>query len=241
MDNLQFNNENQNSVKPDNKKIITYAVIGVAAVVAVIIVVSIFSSIFGGSYKTPIKKAVALVNKKVENDLDYAKYSSLESYYEYLELSEELLDEDDDEYEEYLDELAEEYGDNFKVKFKISDVEKADKDDLKDFQKEYEELYEEIGDLADDTLDYLEEYWDEEDLSSKEQKKLKKAFEKYVDECEKLKITAAYEVELECTIKGSEDDDDFELEDIIIAKVNGEWVFLSGAITPKTIYYSVMD
>ena len=43
MDNLQFNNENQNAPqKPDQHQIIKYGVIAVVAIVALILIVSLF-------------------------------------------------------------------------------------------------------------------------------------------------------------------------------------------------------
>lgn len=241
MDNLQFDNEGQNSaIKPDKKQLTKYAVIGGMAVVALIVIIVIFNALFGSSYKTPIKKSMALINKHAENNLDYSKYSNLKSMYEYQKLNEEIMDGDDDEYEEYIDELADEFGDNFKVKYKIAKAKKLDKDDLEDLADDIEEYYEELADESDDTLDTLEEVWDEEDVSSKDQKKLEKAYKKYIKECGKLKITAAYEVKLECKIKGSEDSAEFKLKDVIIIKVNGEWVFRGGSLTPSTIYYKTI-
>lgn len=237
MDNLQFNNQNQNTnaVKLDKDKLIKYGVIAACAVVVLIIVIALFNAIFGSSYKTPIKKTIQLINKKSEASLDYRKYSALDTQYEFAVMYYEAMDEDDDAYEDYIEALEDEFGDNYKIKYKITDADKLSSKKLEDLEEEIADSYEEEADDADETLELYEELWDEEDISSKNQKKLTKAFEKYIKECEKVKVTAAYKVDLECTIKGSEGDEDFEIEDLIIAKVNGEWIFTNSAINPYTI------
>ncbi len=34
---------------------------------------------------------------------------------------------------------------------------------------------------------------------------------------------------------GDEDEEDFKIKDLVIAKVNGEWIFVSGRLNPSTI------
>ncbi|MBP3338298.1 MAG: hypothetical protein J6L69_02710 [Lachnospiraceae bacterium] len=254
MDNLQFNNQNQNLSNNNNgnNNIVKYAVMGVGALVAIIVVVLVFSVLFGGGYKKPIKAADKALDKHKIDSYEYADYTSLKSYREYVELKNELLDEDDheDAYEETIEELEDEFGSKFKVKIKITDKEKLDKDDRKDIADGLEDYYESTVDNEDDSLDYLEELCDEEDVSSKDFKKLKKAYEAYIKDLKKIKVSKAYELKLEVTIKGKEDEDDFKIKNLIVAKVNGEWVYVSevgedlyafgGGINPTTVYWNTM-
>lgn len=235
MDNLQFNNENQ---APQNgglgkDKIVKLAVAGVAALVLIVLIVVLFTSLFGGGYKKAIKAQIKLVNKQVEDGLEYGKYGATSEEYAIEKLlcdySEDYLeDQYEKSYEDAVDYLKDEFGRNYKIKFKVAEAEKMEKDDVADIQEYFEDAYEDYeDDWEDEWDDSLEEYYEDEyDLSSKELKKVKAAYEKYAKSMSKVKVSSVYEVELECTIKGSEDDDEFDM-DVMVAKVNGDWVFLS--------------
>ncbi len=237
MDNLQFNNQNQNtnSIKLSKEQLIKYGIIAACVVVVLIIVIALFNAIFGSSYKTPIKKTMELVNIKTEEAIEYRKYSSLDTQYELAKLHLEVIGDDGHTYEDYIDALKEEFGSNYKVKYKITDADKLSSKKLENLAEELADIYEEEADDSEEILDDYEDLWDDEDVSSKDQKKLTKAFNKYIKECEKVKLTVAYKVDLECTIKGSDGKEEFEIENIVIAKVNGEWIFVDGMINPYVI------
>ncbi len=264
MDNLQFNNENQTPQNAglDKDKIIKLAVAGVAAVVLVVLIVVLFTSLFGGGYKKAIKSQIKLINKQTEDGLEYQKYSSIENGYDITkmlcEYSEEYLEDNYEEnYEDAVDYLKDEFGRNYKITYKIAEAEKMEKDDVADIQEYFEEAWEDADeDFEDEWEDYYEEYYEEEyDLSSKELKKVEAAMEKYYKAtAKKVKVSAVYEVELECKIKGSEDSEEFDLDDIMVAKVNGDWVFLyeggddddkywgmTTGITPVSVVYAIED
>ena len=95
MENMQFNNQEQNT-KPNNNKTVMIIGIAAAAVVALIVLIALISTVFGGGYKKVIKNSISLVNKKNESSLAYSEFSELKEQYEYSQLSAEIFDEDDD-------------------------------------------------------------------------------------------------------------------------------------------------
>lgn len=234
MENMEFNNQAQNT-KPNNNKTVMIIGIAAAAVVALIVLIALISTVFGGGYKKVIKNSMSLVNKKNESSLAYSEFSELKEQYEFSQLSAEIFDEDDDQYEEYIEALEEEFGDDYKITYKFHKAEKMDKDDLEDLNDELEDEAEDYLDLEDDVMDSIEDLCDEEDISSKDQKKLEKAMEKVFKAYDGIKISAAYEVTLKCEIKGDDGEEEFKIKDLIVAKVNGDWVLYQGSITPYTI------
>ncbi len=233
MENMQFNNATENS-KPKNKMVM-YAGIGGAAVIALIVIIAVFSSIFGGGYKKVIKESIKLVNKKVEGDLAYQEYTQIKEMREYNKLSMEIFDQDDEQWESYVEALEDEFGDDYKVTYKISKSKKLKDDDLDDVVDAIEDKYDAYADMEDTILDSIEYLCDEEDISSKDQKKLEKQHEKVIKAYDDVKVSAAYEVTLKCTIKGDDGEEDFKIKDVIIAKVNGEWILADKNLNPSSI------
>lgn len=242
MDNFESNNNVEQTPVNNNKKALIYAGAAAGALVVLILLIVLLSSVFGGSYKKPIKKSIALINKKVENDLEYSKWCQSALDQELMEVRADIIksykEDAEETYEDAIDELKDQFGNNFKIKYKIKDADKMDKDDLEEMQDDLEEYIEYLEDSEDTVMDRIDDLCDEEDISSSKQKKLEKAYENYFKKIGKSKITAAYEVELECTIKGSEDEEDFDLE-VIIVKLNGDWILYGGGITPREILYSL--
>ncbi len=108
------------------------------------------------------------------------------------------------------------------------------------------ELKEEAEESWEDTLEYLEEEYgknikikikvtDSKKLSDKKLDDLKDAIHDNYDEIAKKSITAAYELDVEMTIKGSEDEDDNETE-LISVKVGGKWYLCDNSGEFYTIY-----
>ncbi len=63
------------------------------------------------------------------------------------------------------------------------------------------------------------------EVSEDEVDDMMSAYDDVVELYEDIKISAAYEVEVEFVIKGEDEEDDFEL-DLVIAKVDGNWIMI---------------
>lgn len=232
----------------DNKTI--FAAVGAVAAVVVIVLVVILASVFGSNYKTPIKKMVKLLNKKTENSVDYLALNSAPYDVSYTKTHISVLEKYDDytddygkskdAYEDLIDEFEEDYGDDYKITIKkIKNVDKMDKDDLKDIQDDIREAYEDkddIEDAVDDMKDSLEYYEDEYDVSSKDTKKLVKAYEKAIKAQAKAKVSKGYEVTVEFKIKGEDGHASYKAKNVQVLKINGKWVIYNG-LTPSSLYY----
>ena len=227
----------------DNKKNNVIVKIA-AAVVAVVVVILLISSLFGSSYKDPVKKLVKLCNKKEESSIEYNYINQPKFLADYTKTYEEILaksDYDDDyknTYEYVFDDWEDTYGEDFKVKLvKIKDVEKMDKDDIKDYQdsmREYVEDKDDREDLVDDMKDSLEYYEDNYDLSKKDSKKILSAYKKMLKKMAKVKISKGYEMDIEIKIKGEDGKAEFKEKHVEIIKVDGDWIFVN-SYTPSTL------
>ena len=227
----------------DNKKNNVIVKIA-AAVAAVVVVILLISSLFGSSYKDPVKKLVKLCNKKEESSIEYNYINQPKFLADYTKTYEEILaksDYDDDyknTYEYVFDDWEDTYGEDFKVKLvKIKDVEKMDKDDIKDYQesmREYVEDKDDREDLVDDMKDSLEYYEDNYDLSKKDSKKILSAYKKMLKKMAKVKISKGYEMDIEIKIKGEDGKAEFKEKQVEIIKVDGDWIFVN-SYTPSTL------
>ena len=227
----------------DNKKNNVIVKIA-AAVAAVVVVILLISSLFGSSYKDPVKKLVKLCNKKEESSIEYNYINQPKFLADYTKTYEEILaksDYDDDyknTYEYVFDDWEDTYGEDFKVKLvKIKDVEKMDKDDIKDYQesmREYVEDKDDREDLVDDMKDSLEYYEDNYDLSKKDSKKILSAYKKMLKKMAKVKISKGYEMDIEIKIKGEDGKAEFKEKHVEIIKVDGDWIFVNSH-TPSTL------
>ena len=123
----------------DNSKL-KKLIIPVAAGVVALIVVLIL--IFGGSYKTPIKKYFDAIESGSGSKLQscysfYVKAAKAEG-----DSSSEIKEEYKERAEEMNESYAEKYGDNFKIKYKIKDIDEWDKEDVKDREEMINEIFE---------------------------------------------------------------------------------------------------
>ena len=210
----------------------------VIIVVFIFIVVAMFFS--GMGYKKPVKKSIGLINKRVEDSLTYRKYSTLDAQYDFSELYANIMDDKDDTYARYIESLEEKYGDDFKVSYKIAEADKLDEKSLKELETEIISICNSQRDSSEETLATYEAIWNSAELTSKEHKKLKKSFGKYIEECSDVDVTSAYKVGLDCKIKGSEGKDEFDVQGLIVAKVNGKWIIVEGAINPYVALVGTM-
>jgi len=207
----------------------------VAFLAFVIVLVVIISS--SGSYMTPMKDYIKLVNKK---STDYVKLeTALEPDFR-AKASKALYDVEamEDQIEDYTDDLEDMYEaiddefDKWKIGFKAKEKEKLSKKKLKDLQEALDEYYdsyiESYVDQLEDTLDdddALEEFADEVDMSEKEAKAYIKSMIKYYETYEDVKITAGYEVKGRFTIKADKEKWESDTVRVLFIKINGDWAY----------------
>ena len=134
---------------PNNSKTIGkgLAVMGAGLVAGVVIIALVFSAVFGGGYKKPIKDYVKAMNnhdtkKMLSVVLPESKMKELKK-----EMKDSIIDWDafldkmDDSIEEAMEELEDDYGKNVKFSAKILDKEKLKGDELEEIQEEYEDEF----------------------------------------------------------------------------------------------------
>lgn len=208
--------------------------IGIGAGVAAILALILCLSIFTNTYKTPIRLLEATLNNKkasAQMNKEAAQYNGLcEKEYKKIAKIMKKSDSYDDaleSYEESIEYKKENYGDNFKIKYKITDKEKLDKDELKDIQKairsEGKSYYNYYSDL--DSEDY-EDIADNLDISKAQARELAKQYKSIGKTLKSAKVTKGFRLTVTKIITGSELDEPIEQEDIeiYVYKVNGRWV-----------------
>lgn len=208
--------------------------IGIGAGVAAILALILCLSIFTNTYKTPIRLLEATLNNKkasAQMTKEAAQYNGL-CEKEYKKIAKimkksDSYDEALESYEESIEYKKENYGDNFKIKYKITDKEKLDKDELKDIQKairsEGKGYYNYYSDL--ESEDY-EDIADSLDISKSQARELAKQYKSIGKTLKSAKVTKGFRLTVTKIITGSELDEPIEQEDIEICvyKVNGRWV-----------------
>lgn len=215
-------------------KMVKYGVVSLAVVVLLIIVIVLLNA---KSYKTPIKSSIKLLNQKTMNEESYIQCYTFDSYYDYIIMEEEFLGGDTEEYKGYIDDFEIEYGSKYKIKYDIIEAKEVDSKTFNEISEAMKSIAKQISEEGNVKLEEKQKAWEKEDLTDKQVKKLEKAYEKYIEKCSDLEVTLAYEVDIECKIKGNGKSDTFEIKNIVIAKVNGQWMIYSGYITPGTVHY----
>lgn len=211
-----------------------------AALIVLILAIAVLPNLFGGSYKTPVKNLISMQSQKkadpeerfVNSMGGYGK-SELKKMYKILSSSDNFDDykEDlEDNYEDFLDNMEDEYGKRWKLSYKIEDKDKLDKDDLKDAKDMIKSTGSALADWADGILDMdnddLKDTADEMGLKKDDLKKLAQIAKDLGKKLKKAKVTAGYDLEVNIRIKGSDDEDDNDI-DMTVVKVDGKWVSLS--------------
>ncbi len=206
------------------------------AVVALIVLIILISSAANG-YKKPVNQLVSLANKRSTNVVAYmecatpkfvsSSFKSLMGCIKGGDAKKELEGTIKDAFEDAWDDAEDEFGKNWKISIEWKDADKlSDKklDDLKDqwenladmvekFELDDEDNWESISDMLDDKYD-----------SSLNTKQAASIMEKFVKQLGDAKIQAAYNVDLKLTIRGKDGKDTTKIEDLIIVKVNGQWI-----------------
>lgn len=212
-----------------DKKIVTIAAAAVAAVVLLIIIAAVAGS---GSYKTPVKELVKLINKQ---STDVFAYKELEDpiQADYLRDAYSILKKNKDYkegFEEKREDIAELYEDIKGFKITSCDFVKAEPMKSKElraikgdqFDSDlYEAMIEEIDDM--DKGDY-EDLAEGLDISVSDAKKFAKKTVTYLKALGKADVSKGYVVTLRFYGKFEDEDDKTEkIEEIQIIKVNGKW------------------
>jgi len=115
----------------------------------------------------------------------------------------------------------------------------APKDYWDEYDIDVDEMIEEYEDSYDEMVEYLEEKYgknvkfkikitDKEKMDSDDVKDLAKVLADKYDFIKKKDVKKAYELELEMTIKGKDDEDSND-EDVIAVKIKGNWYLISSS------------
>ncbi len=124
--------------------------------------------------------------------------------------------------------------------------EDIDVDDVVEGYEEYhEEFLENLEDEYGDDVKLSYDFKDSKKMDKDDLEDLAESISDNYDYIDEDDVTAAYEVELETTIKGDDDDDEDDME-LIVAKIGGDWYVMSGnsfyaqylALTAGAVDYS---
>ncbi|MCM1187167.1 MAG: hypothetical protein NC251_10745 [Lachnoclostridium sp.] len=203
---------------------------GAAAVVLVLLVVLVASLMGSGSYKTPVKDLVKLINKQSTDAFAYMELTDpistdyTRSVYNILKKNEDMKEEFDD----LKNDIADFYEDiaGFKItKCDFVASKEMKKKDLRSIEDSVsssylEDLIEEIDEM--DNADY-EDMADELDISKSDAKKFAKETKSYLKTLSKIKVTKGYEVTIRFYGKYDGETDKTDKIDVRIIKVNGKW------------------
>lgn len=216
--------------KPAKKAPIALIAGGAAAAVVVVLAVLIVSLMGSGSYKTPIKTLVNLINKQSTDAFAYQELIDPIAT-DYTRNLYNILKKNDDVKENFSDmksDLADFYKDidGFKItKCDFVAAKEMKSKDLRDIQKSInndyiDDMIEEIDEM--DKGDY-EDMADDLDISVGDAKKVAKATKSYLQTLRKVKVTKGYEVTIRIYGKYQGDTDKTDKMDVQVIKVNGKW------------------
>lgn len=214
-----------------------YWKLGAIVLAVVLVAVLLFSG--GNSYKTPIELQEDMMNAKTaEKMLDrYVEMlnglgqDEMEDILKIMKKTEEY-DTAEDMLVLTLDTLRENAGEKYKVRLTPKDKEKADGENLEYMQERIDALAEEFADRAEYMEENMTDVQDELDLSSKDIKKLVKAYKKLAKIFDKAKVTKVYDVEVKTKITGSALDEAMKGEQTYrVYKIGGRWISEEALLT----------
>ncbi len=210
----------------------------VLTIVIMLVILFLKSCFFGSDYKTPLDDMVKMINKRQTNidkvaDVVIPEILS-DSYDEIIDVlksnkeykkdfktfyTKDLPDAAEDLYDDFFDEMEDIYGKNPKISYEIKDKEKLDKEEKEAIAK----IYSLFTKLSSGVIDCIEALEDCTELTEKDIKKLIKQVEALEKKLDKFKVSSGYLLNVKLTIKGK-DKKDSEKMDIVVIKVNGEWM-----------------
>lgn len=114
------------------------------------------------------------------------------------------------------DNLEDEYGKGVKFSYKVTDKKKLNKDK----REAISDAYSSFADVSSGVSDAIGEH---SELSDKDIDKLQKTADQFMKKLEKFKVKSGYHLDVDVTVQGK-DDDNTEDIDVVIIKVEGEWM-----------------
>ncbi len=223
-------------IKAVPKKLWIMAGAAIAALIAIIVAISLFTN----TYKAPIKVMQKQANAKSYtnsfqsmrdslNGIAKSEIKAIEKLYKKTDEYKDNIADMKEDFKDGIEELKDEYGKNYKITYKIEDKEKLEKEDLREMRDTLRDFADNYDELKDETNDYDSDDWsdaaDEVGLSKANTKKLVKELISIGKICKKAKVTKGYELTGVMKLTGSELDEPQEQEFTIrVYKVNGRWV-----------------
>ena len=198
-----------------------------------------------GNYKTPIKQSVNYVNDK---DFDMEERfvnmynglgkSELKKIYKIISSSENFKDFEDaqqDGWKDFREGLEDEYGKGWKVDYDITDKDELDDDDLKDIKNDYfksagKSLIATGKAILDLDNDDLKELAEDMGLKKDDLKELADLLKELGQVLKDAEPKAGYEVDIDTTIKGDDDEDEDSITAEIV-KVGSRWIALPNELS----------
>lgn len=222
--------------KPVKKAPVALIAGGAAAAVVLVLAVLIVSLLGSGSYKTPIKTLVNLINKQSTDVFAYQELMDPITT-DYTRNLYNVLKKNDDVKENFSDmksDLADFYEDidGFKItKCDFVAAKEMKSKDLREIQKSInndyiDDMIEEIDEM--DKGDY-EDMADGLDISVGDAKKVAKVTKSYLQTLRKVKVTKGYEVTIRIYAKYEGETDKTDKMDVQVIKVNGKWRIYSAS------------
>lgn len=212
----------------------------VAAIIVVLVGVFVALSLSKPSKEEMLKdcekileRNVAAINTRAFDMMLYEKDSGLKTQFEYMEYYEKIVKRDElfyknsytEKYEEDINFIGNCLGEDFQITYSVKNKEELGKKRIKYIQSELKDMLamepENISYYMERVYAELENF----DLTDDDKKGLRSAFEKYVKEASKIKVSRAFRLDVAFTINGNEK---LELEkEVYFAVVNGDLMMLS--------------
>lgn len=215
-----------------DKKKIKRVVFFLLLIIVLVVTYKFTKPLFMG-YKAAIMNSVNLLNKQEQSQALYEKYAVFDSQYDMMQFLNEIKGKEDKEYADYVEGLKLKYGSKYKITYDISSETEISEAELKDIQESIKKDQDELDAYIADMKDYCKE----NSLNEKDEEKLLKLCEKIVKDYSDVKVTKGYKVELDCKIDGSLGFMDFSIKNLIIAKINGQWIFVGYYGEEEKVYY----
>ncbi len=209
------------------------------ALALIVLVVVLCCTLTGGSYQTPLRNVVTILNNQETDVAKIAKrllpgfiLSDVNSIYRDSKDAgslDDAMDDLEETLQDAYDYLEDYYGRNVTCSYEITDKEKLSNRELKKAQDAIRDLYSDnIADLIDewDDLDddEKEDLADYADMSVKEMDSLYQKLEKLGKKLEKARVSKGYELTIDVSMEGKDDEDEYDDLVVRVIKVNGDWI-----------------
>ena len=140
---------------------------------------------------------------------------------------EDIYDDFEEDWEDQYEDLVDDYGKNLKVTLKLEEKEEIKSKDLKSYQENFrnygDTLKNYVEDYKDLDKDDIKDMAEDLGITKSDLDKAVDYLEKIATALRKCEVTEGYELDYTITIKGSEDEDEYD-NTFVVVKVNGHWV-----------------